>query len=190
MANLMEALSLLIEAGFIVNWEKSSLIPTTNFTFLAMIWDSVKGTLSLPQDKLDRLRSRASLLLSCPFPSCCQVMVLAGLVAAFHKTVPLLRLKGRFIQLSLNSVYSSEEDLQKKVMLLPEARRDLLWMAQLQLLHCHGHLWPLTVEDCAIEVQTDASDQGFSIWFKGHLHSGRWDSIDIRRHINPKYGVF
>jgi hypothetical protein len=45
-----------------------------------------------------------------------------------------------------------------------EARHDLLWMTQLQLLHCHGHLWPLT-EDCAIEVQTDASDQGFGIWF-------------------------
>jgi hypothetical protein len=70
-------------------------------------------------------------------------MVLTGLVAAFHKAVPLLRLKGRFIQLSLNSVYSLEEDLQKKVMLLPEARRNLLWMAQLQLLYCHGHLWPL-----------------------------------------------
>jgi hypothetical protein len=97
MANLMKALSLLIEAGFIINWEKSSLIPTTNFTFLGMIWDSVEGALSLPQDKLDRLRGQASLLLSCPSPKCRQVMVLTGLV-------PLLRLKGRFIQLSLNSV--------------------------------------------------------------------------------------
>jgi hypothetical protein len=125
-----------------------------------MIWDLVKGTLSLPQDKLERLHGQASLLLSCPFPSCRQVMVLTGLAAAFHKAVPLLRLKGRFIQLSLNSVYSSEKDLQKKVTLLPEVRRNLLW-----LLHCHGHLWPLTAEDCAIEVQTDASDQGFGIWF-------------------------
>jgi hypothetical protein len=190
MANLMKALSLLIEAGFIVNWEKSSLIPTTNFTFLGMIWDSVKGTLSLPQDKLERLRGQASLLLSCLFPSRRQVMVLTGLVAAFNKAVPLLRLKGRFFQLSLNFVYSSEKDLQKKVMLFPEARCDLLWMTQLQLLHCHGPLWPLTAEDCAIEVQTDASDQGFGIWFGGHLHSGWWDSIDIRRHINARYGVF
>jgi hypothetical protein len=49
MANLQKALSLLIEAGFIVNWEKTSLIPTTNFTFLGMIWDSVEGALSLPR---------------------------------------------------------------------------------------------------------------------------------------------
>jgi hypothetical protein len=161
------------------------LSPTTNFSFLGMIWDSVKGTLSLPQDKLERLHGQASLLLSCPFPSC-QVMVLMGLVAAFYKAVPLLRLNGRFIQVSLNLVYFSEKDLQKKVTLLPEARRDLLWMTQLQLSHCHGHLWPLTPEDCAIAVQMDASDQGFGIWFRGYLHSGRWDSIDIRRHINAR----
>jgi hypothetical protein len=182
-ANLMKALSLLIKAGFIVNWEKSSLMPTTNFSFLGMIWDSVKGTLSLPQDKLERLRGQASLLLSCPFPSCRQVMVLTGLVAAFHKAVPLLRLRGR---LSLNLVYFLERDLQMKVTLLPEARRDLLWMSQLQLPQFQGHLWPLTPEDCAIEVQTDASNQGFGVWFRGHFHSGRWDSIDIRKHINAR----
>jgi hypothetical protein len=87
-------------------------------------------------------------------------MVLTGLVAAFHKALPLLRLKGRFIQLSLNSSYSSIEDLLRTVTVLPEARRDLFWITQLQIKDCHGPLWPLTVEDCAIEVQTDASDLG------------------------------
>jgi hypothetical protein len=72
MANLMKALSLLIQAGFIMNWDKFSLTPTTNFSFLGVIWDSIKGTLSLPQDKLERLRGQALLLLSCPFPSCRQ----------------------------------------------------------------------------------------------------------------------
>jgi hypothetical protein len=53
-------------------------------------------------------------------------------------------------------------------------------MTQLQIEDCHDHLWPLMVEDCAIEVQTDASDLGFGIWF------GRWDSIDTLTHINVK----
>jgi hypothetical protein len=133
---------------------------------------------------------KASLLLSCPSPTCRQDMILTGLVAAFHKAVPLLRLKGRFIQLSLNSTYFLEQDLLKKVTLLPEARRDLLWMMHLQIQHCHGPLWLMTAEDWAIEVQTDASDQGCGVWFKGHLYSGRWDSIDIQRHNNVRYGVF
>jgi hypothetical protein len=179
--NLQKALSLLMEAGFIINWEKSSLIPTTNFTFLGMLWDSVEGALSLPQDKL--LHSQASSLLSNPAPTCRQVMVLMGLVAAFHKAVPLLRLKKRFVQLSLNSSYSLVGDLQRTVTLLPEARRDLLWMTQLQSGDCLGPLWPLTAEDCAIEVQTDALELGFGIWYEGRLHSERWDSTDTQTHI-------
>jgi hypothetical protein len=34
LGNLMKALLLLIEAGFIVNWEKPSSSPLTNFSFL------------------------------------------------------------------------------------------------------------------------------------------------------------
>jgi hypothetical protein len=37
LSNLQEALSLLMKVGFLINWEKSSLIPTTNFTFLGML---------------------------------------------------------------------------------------------------------------------------------------------------------
>jgi hypothetical protein len=48
LSNLQEALTLL-KAGFLINWEKSSLIPTTNFTFLGMLWDSVEGSLALPE---------------------------------------------------------------------------------------------------------------------------------------------
>jgi hypothetical protein len=174
---------LLMKAGFIINWEKSSLIPTTNFTFLGMLWDSVEGALSLPQDKLQHLRSQTAFLLDKPAPTCRQVMVLTGLVAAFHKAVPLLRLKGRFIQLSLNSAYSSAADLLKTVVLLPEARCDLLWMTGLQLSACHGPLWPLMAEDCAIEVQTDASGCGYGVWFQGRLYSGEWDDTAIQTHI-------
>jgi hypothetical protein len=110
-------------------------------------------------------------------------MVLTGLVAAFHKAVPLLRLKGRYLQRSLNSVYSSAADLHAKVVLLPEARRDLLWVTRLQAEDCHGPLWPLTAEDCAIEVQTDASGLGWGIWFQGRLYSEEWDATTILTHI-------
>jgi hypothetical protein len=80
----------------------------TNFSFLGMIWGSTEGTSGRPWVRLERLRGQALLLLSCPLPSHRQVMVLTGLVAAFFNAVPLLRLKGRFIQVSLTSVYVSK----------------------------------------------------------------------------------
>ena len=183
LSNTQEALSLLMKAGFLINWEKSSLVPTTDFIFLGMLWNSVEGTLALPEDKLARLRSQASLLLQQAAPTCRQTMVLTGFVAAFHRAVPLLRLKGRWVQRSLNSVYSSEVDLPRRVALLPEAKRDLKWIVDLQLQNCRGPLWPLMADDCAIEVQTDASDHGWGVWFEGRLFSGEWDSTTIQIHI-------
>jgi hypothetical protein len=183
LSNLQEALTLLMKAGFLINWEKFSLIPTTNFTFLGMLWNSVEGTLALPEEKLVCLRSQASFLLQQSTPTCCQVMVLTGLVAAFQRAVPLLRLKGRYLQLSLNSVYSSAADLLERVVLLPEAWRDLLWISNLQTKDCHGPLWPLMAEDCAIEVQTDASGLGWGVWFLGRMYSGEWDVTTIQTHI-------
>jgi hypothetical protein len=85
LSNTQEALSLLMKAGFLVNWEKSSLVPSTDFIFLGMRWDSVEGLLALPEDKWVRLRSYASSLLRQDAPTCRQIMVLTGLVAAFHR---------------------------------------------------------------------------------------------------------
>jgi hypothetical protein len=123
--NTLEALHLLIDAGFVIHWEKSSLIPPTDFPFLGFQWNTVQASLAIPQTKVDTLRSQAKILSNLTAPTCRQVMVLTGLIAAFCKAVPLLCLKGRWHQISLNSVYSSELDLQKTVILSPQVRRDL-----------------------------------------------------------------
>jgi hypothetical protein len=171
-----------MKAGFIINWEKSSLIPTTNFTFLGMLWDSVEGALSFPQDKLQHLHSQAAFLLNNPAPTCRQVMVLTGLVAAFHKAVPLLRLKGRYVQLSLELLLfggGSSKDCGSS----PRGKARPPLDDAAPVVGLPHHLWPLTAEDCAIEVQMDASDRGYGVWFQGRLYSGKWDDIDIRIHI-------
>jgi hypothetical protein len=43
LSNTQVALSILMKAGFLIIWEKSSLIPTTNFLFLGMLWVLVGG---------------------------------------------------------------------------------------------------------------------------------------------------
>jgi hypothetical protein len=41
-------------------------------------------------------------------------------------------------------------------------------------------------ESCNLEVETDASDVGYGIWFQGLLTNGPWDSICMMTHINVK----
>jgi hypothetical protein len=68
---------------------------------------------------VDALQAQAKILSNLKAPTCRLVMVLTGLIAAFNKAVLLLRLRGIWLQMSLNEVYSSEADLQKTMTLWP-----------------------------------------------------------------------
>jgi hypothetical protein len=174
--NTLEALHLLIDAGFV--------IPSTNFPFLGFQWNTVQASLAIPQTKVDAFRSQAKILSNLTAPTCRLVLVLTGIIAAFCQAVPLLCLKGRWLQISLNSVYSSELDLQKTVILSFQARRDLKWIISLSPHQCFAPLWFLSPEVGDLEVQTDASKLGYGIWFEGFLHQGLWHSTAARLHIN------
>jgi hypothetical protein len=106
---------------------------------------------------------QAKTLLGLTSPSCQQVIVLTGFIAAFGKAVPLLRLRGRWLQMNLNLVYETEKDLQKSVTLDQLAKRDLQWIVELFLTQCSALLWHLSPKDCDLEVQTDAFKEGFGI---------------------------
>jgi hypothetical protein len=98
--NTLEALHLLINTGFVIHWEKSSLIPLTNFPFLGFQWNTVQASLAISQTKVDALSSQTKILSNLTALTCRQVMVLTGLIVAFCKAVPLLWLKGRWLQIS------------------------------------------------------------------------------------------
>jgi hypothetical protein len=154
--------------------------PASNHRQTSRSWDS-SGTRckrQWPSPKRRWTPSVFKILVNLAAPICRQV-VLTGLIAAFFKAVPLLRLKGRWHQISLNRVYSSELDLQKTVILSPQAIRDLNWIISLSPHQCFAILWFLS-----LEVQMDASKIGYSIWFQGFLHQGLWDSITVPLHVN------
>jgi hypothetical protein len=66
----MEALHLLIRAGFVIHWEKSSLTPSTDLPFLGFQWNTVQASIAIPQVKIDALHSQASILSNLIFPTC------------------------------------------------------------------------------------------------------------------------
>ena len=39
--------------GFLINKEKSRLIPSQSFQWLGVTWDTISGKISLPQDKVE-----------------------------------------------------------------------------------------------------------------------------------------
>ena len=185
--NVQEALRLLERVGFIVNLKKSSLTPSQDFRFLGLQWNTVSGLVSIDEVKRLAFANRASTILANPNPRCRELQQLLGHMTAALPAVPLMRLHCRFLQRDLNAVYRLPSDANRRVSLSQESLRDLRWTSCLAPPQCYKPLWPLLLENCDLEVATDASDEGWGIYFQGRLHHGLWtDIVDAPAHINAK----
>ena len=185
--NLRITLQLLQEVGFIVNWKKSSLSPSQNFRFLGLLWNTTEGMISLDSLKHSSLVMRASRIRRSMSPTCHDLQIYLGHLTAAIPAVPLVRLHARRLQMDLYRVYRSERDSRRRVRLSPESLEDLNWTSCLELLQCKAPMWPLLLEDCNVEVATDASEMGWGIHFRGLLHQGLWEeTVDAPAHINVK----
>ena len=182
--NLAFVLNLLQSLGFLINWKKSNLIPSQFFRFLGLEWDTRKGLIGLGEEKRLALRRRTTAASQSP-STCHDLQILLGHLTSSIPAVPLIRLHSRELQRVLHAHYKSEEDRFRRVVLSPPAVKDLHWILSLESHHCVAPMWPLLVEDCDMEVSTDASEVGWGIHFRGCLHRGPWDA-DAPVHINAK----
>ena len=111
--------------------------------------------------------------------------VLLGHMTSSILAVSLIRLHARPLQRDLATVYRTEKDSKKRVLLSDFSKESLRWILSLDIHRCMAPMWPLQMESCDLEVSTDASDLGWGIHFDGRLHQGRWDA-DAPAHINAK----
>jgi hypothetical protein len=157
---------------------KSSLIPSTDFPFLDFQWNMVQASIAIPQ--VNPFHSQASILSNLTSPSCRQILVLTGLIAAFFKAVCL---KGRWLQISLKlSVlfgdgFSEDSDPQSPGKERPQLDPQF---------HPTPVLCPI-VESVSRSLRPQGPDGrkiGYGIWFQGSLHQGHLDSTTTHLHIN------
>ena len=172
-------------AGFIINWKKSSLLPAQRFLFLGLWWDTAREVVALEERKLQALHTQAALLLKNPRPSCQAVMKLLGLMTAAITAVPLVRLHCRQLQVALHSCYRTSLDLHRRLVLPPSAMEEITWVLQLSMADCQAPIWPKALEDADLKVATDASDIAWGIYYEGRMESGHWDAT-APLHINAK----
>lgn len=183
--NVEKAVSLLQMAGFLINWKKSSLVPTQRFLFLGLWWDTVLESISLEERKLTSLQSQASRLLSLKSPNCRSLMRMLGLMTAATPAVPLIRLHCRPLQICLNKFYKTCSDLLLPLSLTQEASMELNWVTNLTMSQCQAPIWAPKLEDADLRVASDAYDQGWGLYFEGQMVSGTWAAL-ARLHINVK----
>jgi len=102
---------LLLDLGWVINWEKSDLLPSQDFSYVGLDWSSATMTVSLPTDKLQDIQARASQLQGAHRPPTCRSLQrFLGKVNFASLAVPRARLRMRALQYDLHKVYRSKAD--------------------------------------------------------------------------------
>ena len=98
-----EVLSITQSLGFRLNWKKSSLLPTQRFTYLGMLFDTQSFLVAPTEERLTRLASLLSSLLSSESASARRLYALLGQMESLAPLLPLGHLHKRSLQRSLAS---------------------------------------------------------------------------------------
>ncbi|CAG9132570.1 unnamed protein product [Plutella xylostella] len=165
--------------GFLVNVQKSQLIPQKNLSFLGVHWDPWKNQKYLPQDKVSALRGRISEILKTNRIDSRALRSLIEVVNFASFAVPRGRLNYRDLLVFLNSL--PEEPSTKLYYLPGEVRVNLIWWYQ----NCH-RVSQIHVPPPTHFLTTDASDQAWAGQLDHIPISGPWTLTEAYLHCNCK----
>ena len=164
-------LNLLQKLGFLVNWEKSSLVPSQNITFIGAVFQFQRSLVLPTQERIVKLHSAIHSLIE-GHNTAHDFLHLLGLMASCIELIPNARLYMRPIQLHLLHFWRPvTKDMQ---MIVPVTQ------------HLKGHLkWWLDIANITqgrslvqwsdpITITTDASKTGFGGHMKNQIYQGLW----------------
>ena len=97
--NVHDTVQIFTKVGFIVNQEKSVLIPNHELTFLGFILNSLKMTVRPTLEKADKLKTRCSALLTKTHASIQEVSEVIGLMVSMFPGVEYAQLFYRSIEI-------------------------------------------------------------------------------------------
>lgn len=178
--NVSETLKLLNCLGFIVNYEKSNLLPKQSCKFLGFCYDTKYLTISLPSDKRSKIEKLVTKFLKLPLCSIREFAQLIGVLVAacpaakygwlYTKTLE----RQKYLALLKSNNYDSKINLPEIIL------KDLYW-------------WSSNIESTQnflrqphfeLEIYTDASRTGWGAVCKDTKINGRWKDTEKTYHIN------
>ena len=169
------------ELGWLVNKEKSELTPKQVFNFVGYQFDLKEGKVRPTEERwqglTDKIRSMMSDLV-CPVR---KFMSLIGLLTATEKQVHLGRLHMRPIQWHLKNNWRVPESLEKVIPVPKSLHPHLRWWLEESNVLLGQPLHPLKH---ALQIFTDASNEGWGAHLDDHTARGTWSLPESKLHIN------
>ena len=181
-SDVSTAIDLLTGLGFLVNWEKSVLLPSQSLEYLGLLVDSVALSLALPSDKVLSMLEMCRRSLSKGVVSLHDLSSLIGNFSWAIPTIPFAQAHYRHLQrLYIYHSKSFNYDLSRYVALSSSARDDIRWW--LENLSSSNGLCFLK-RDPDLIIYSDASLHGWGFACDGVCSRGPWAGSDRLRHIN------
>ena len=120
-------LTLLRLLGFMINWEKSHLTPTQVITYLGFLIDLTNMTLTLPEEKVQRIISDCQAAALRGEVSVRELSKLIGRMSVTMLAVLPAPLCYRGLQALKNRVFAASQSMETVVSLTREATMELWW---------------------------------------------------------------
>lgn len=178
--NITITKKLLTALGFIINNEKSILIPSTSCKFLGYIIDSHAFQVSLPAEKQSKLIKEITKMLNCKR---CKIRQFAQLVGSLIAACPAIEYgmlytkefeRHKFLSLKNHGDY-------EQYMSIPTyLHSDLKWWVKA----INSSIRQIRINDYHMEIFTDASTTGWGTACGNDTASGVWSQEERVKHIN------
>ena len=175
------AISLLESLGFLINYEKSNLIPSQQIVFLGMLVDSASMQFILPQQKAVQIQKECRLLLNTNRPTIRHLSRVLGLLEACRPAVWSAPLHYRQLQTLQMNALQRWANYNAPVDLTPSAKSDLSWWVT-TLQTPQGS--PIVPPIADLTISSDASKQGWGASWGSQRTEGLWSEKESQDHIN------
>lgn len=179
--NVQKTIEILVNLGFVINYEKSDLTPDKKCQYLGFILDSSKMTIELPEKKKEKILSKIKEIKN---KASCRIRDFAQLVGSLtaacpaveygwlhtksferHRYLGLLRSQGNYDQkFEISSALITEFDWWLNT--IPNTSN------------------PIRSGNYKFEIFSDASGSGWGAFCKNELTHGFWTDLERKEHIN------
>ena len=164
------------------------MTPTQEIVFLGFHLSSAKITISLPQEKIKRIKQDAVHLLQKPLVSIQEMATFVGKTTAASQAIRVAPLFHRQLQALINSVISQaqlkvevQQAYHQKIALTTEAQAELQWWAQEASAQ---NQTPVAAQLPDMIIKTDASLVSWGAQHQGCRTGGQWSTEEKQMHIN------
>ena len=179
--NAQSSWKLFYDLGFIIHPIKSVLTPVQILVFLEFVLNSIRMTVSLTQEKAQRLTEACSELLNTAFPTIRSVAQIVGSMVAAFAGVQFGPLYYRQLEIDrANALKMNRGNYETHMELSQRAKDDLLWWIN----NVADSSRPVSVGNPDITIQSDASTLGWGAALGSDRAGGRWSIEEAAHHIN------